>query len=223
MIRSKHFIVVATKRIRSLPQTRRQQREGIGPFDSRENRIAMDDLPSQDTNFAGPAAPSATPERNLDAGMLETIQQVFGCSDVDRLPGALANGYERRIALPGTRTEALDVNRLSWPVERFRRVDHRVHQSRRTAGVDVRPFRLPPDERGDVELLSQAIVIKVDIRVGLECQEGDERRCLGAAEGVVQLDPLFEQSEMGAMGSNGVMPIPPATSKCLTACSAVGK
>jgi hypothetical protein len=76
-------------------------------FDSRENRIAMDDLPSQDTNFAGPAAPSATPERNLDAGMLETIHQVFACPDVDRLPGAWANGYERRIALPGTRTHRI--------------------------------------------------------------------------------------------------------------------
>jgi hypothetical protein len=48
-----------------------------------------------------------------------------GCPDVDRLPGVLANGYERRIALPRTRTEALDVNRLSRPAERFRR----VHQS----------------------------------------------------------------------------------------------
>jgi len=130
------------------------------PFDSRENRIAMDDLPSQDLNFAGPAAPSATPERNLDAGVLETVQQVFGCPDVDRLPGVFANGYERRIALPGTRTEALDVNRLSRPAERFRRVDHRVHQSRRTAGVDVRPLRLALDERGNVEPVSKAIVIE---------------------------------------------------------------
>src|SRR5580693_1509749 len=170
------------------------------PLDSRENRIAMDDLPSQDPNFAGPAASSATPERNLDAGVLETIQQVFGCPDVDCLPGELANGYERRIALPGTSTEALDVNRLSRPSERFRRVDHRVHQSRRTAGIDMRPLRLAPDERGDVEPVSLAIVIEVDIRVGLEPKEGDERRCLGAAEGVVQLDPLFEQSEMGAVG-----------------------
>jgi hypothetical protein len=72
----------------------------------------MDDLPSLDPNFAGPAASSATPKRNLDAGVLETIQRVLGCPDVDRLPGVLANRYERRIALPGARTEALDVMRL---------------------------------------------------------------------------------------------------------------
>jgi len=64
----------------------------------------------------------------------------------------------------------------------------------------VRPLWLALDERGDVEPVSLAIVIEVDIRVGLEPKEGDKRRCLGAAEGVVQLDPLFEQSEMGAVG-----------------------
>jgi hypothetical protein len=34
------------------------------------------------------------------------------------------------------------VNRLGRPTERFRRVDRRVHQSRETAGVEVRPLRL---------------------------------------------------------------------------------
>src|SRR4029077_14484030 len=113
------------------------------------------------------------------------------CPNVDCLPGALANGYERRITLPGTRTEALDVNRLSRPSKRFRRVNHRVHQSRRPAGIDMRPLRLAREERGDVEPVPLAIVIEVDIRVGLEPKEGDKSRCLGAAEGVVQLDPLF--------------------------------
>src|SRR6202011_3208050 len=86
----------------------------------------MDDLPSQDPNFAGPATAGATPEWNLDTGVLQTIQQVLGCPDVDRLARKLADRLERRIALPGPGAEALDVNRLNRPAERFRRVDRGV-------------------------------------------------------------------------------------------------
>ena len=76
----------------------------------RENRIAMDDRPSQDPYFACPATAGATSERNLDAGVLQTIQQVLGCPDVDRLARELADRLERLIALPGPGAEALDVN-----------------------------------------------------------------------------------------------------------------
>ena len=61
------------------------------------------------------------------------------------------------------------------------------------------PLRLAADQRGDVELLSQAVVIKINMRVALEPQKRCEGRRLGAAEGVMQLDALFEQLEMGAV------------------------
>src|SRR5262252_8951228 len=62
------------------------------------------------------------------------------------------------------------------------------------------PLRLATDQRGDVELLSQAVVIKINVRVALEPQKGCEGRRLGAAEGVMQLDALFQQLQMGAVG-----------------------
>src|SRR5215472_16106983 len=62
------------------------------------------------------------------------------------------------------------------------------------------PLRLATDQRGDVELLSQAVVIKINVRVALEPQKGCEGRRLGAAESVMQLDALFEQLQMGAVG-----------------------
>src|SRR5271166_2363960 len=160
----------------------------------------MDDLPSHHPNFAGPATASTTPEWNLDAGVLQTIQQVLGCPDFDRLPGNLADRPERLIALPGPGAEALDVDRLGRPAKGFRRVDRGVHQSRRPAAVDMRSLRLATDERRDVELLSKAIVIEMNVRVALEPQKGDEGRSLEAAERVMQLDALFEQLEMGAVG-----------------------
>src|SRR5215470_11288909 len=62
------------------------------------------------------------------------------------------------------------------------------------------PLRLATDQRGDVELLSQAVVIKINVRVALKPQKGGKGRRLGAAEGVMQLDALFEQLQMGAVG-----------------------
>src|SRR5262249_47299618 len=159
----------------------------------------MDYRPRQDTHFAGPAAAGAAAERNLDAGALQTIQQMLGCSDLDRLVRMLADGLERLIALPWPGTEALDVNRLGRPAERFRRVDHRIHESRRTTGVDVRPLRLAADERGDVELVAQAVVVEPNVWVALEREKGDEGRRFGVAEGVMQLDVLFEQFQMGTV------------------------
>ena len=141
----------------------------------------MDDLARQNPDFAGSAASSATPERNLDAGVLETIQEVLGRADLDGLARILADRVERLVALMGLGAEPLDVNRLGRPAQRLRRVDRSVHQSRRTAGVEVRPLRLPTDERRDVEFLPQAVVVEMDVRVVLEPQEGDEggrtRRC----------------------------------------------
>src|SRR5262249_32746354 len=128
---------------------------------------------------------------------------MLGCSDLDRLARMLADGLERLIALPGPGAEALDVNRLGRPAERFRRVDNGIHHSRRAAAVDVRPLRLATNEGGDVELLSQAVVVEMNVRVTLEREKGNERRRLGAAEGVVQLHTLFEQLEMGAVGEQG--------------------
>src|SRR5215471_9784092 len=63
-------------------------------------------------------------------------------------------------------------------------------------------LRLATDQCGDVELLSKAkaVVIKINVRVALEPQKGCEGRRLGAAEGVMQLDALFEQLQMGAVG-----------------------
>src|SRR6516162_9393235 len=146
----------------------------------------MDDRPRQDTHFAGPATAGAAAERNFDAGTLQTIQQMLGCSDLDRLARMLADGLERLIAFAWPGAEALNVNRLGRPAERFRRVDHPIHESRRTTGVDVRPLWLATDECGDVELLSQALVVEMNVRVALERQEGSERGRLRLAEGVMQ-------------------------------------
>src|SRR5262249_8227068 len=145
----------------------------------------MDDRPRQDAHLAGPAAAGAAAERNLDAGTLQTIQQMLARSDLDRLARTLADGLERLVALPRPGAEALDVNRLGRPAERFRRVDHRIHESRRTTAVDVRPLRLATDECGDVELLPQALVVQMNVRVALERQEGSERGRLGAPEDVM--------------------------------------
>ena len=122
----------------------------------------MDDRPGQDAHFTGSAAPGAAAERHLDAGALQTVQQMLGRADLDRLARAFANRLEGGIVLPRPGAEALDVNRLGRPAERFGRVDHRIHESRRTAGVDVRPLRLATDECGDVELLSQALVVEMN-------------------------------------------------------------
>ena len=64
----------------------------------------------------------------------------------------------------------------------------------------MRAFGLATDERGYVELLAQAGVVEVDIRVGLERQDGDKGRCFGGAEGVMELDALFVQFQVGAVG-----------------------
>src|SRR5215469_13375562 len=50
----------------------------LRPLGSRRNRVAMDDLSSQHRTFVGSTATGATPEWNLDTGMLQTIQQVLG-------------------------------------------------------------------------------------------------------------------------------------------------
>src|SRR6516164_11347370 len=115
---------------------------------------------------------------------------MLGRADLDRLARAFANRLEGGIVLPRPGAEALDVNRLSRPAERFGRVDHRIHESRRTTAVDVRPLRLAADECGHVELVSQAVVVEMNVRVALECQEGSERGRLRLAEGVMQLDAL---------------------------------
>ena len=52
-------------------------------------------------------------------------------------------------------------------------------------------LRLPTDERGNVELLSQAVVVEMNVRVVLEPQERDEGGRFGVAEGVMQLDALL--------------------------------
>ena len=152
----------------------------------------MDDLARQNPDFAGSAASSATAERNLDASVLETIQQVLGRADLDGLARILADRLERLVAFMGLGAESLDVNCLGRPAQRLRRVDRRVHQSRRAAGVEMRPLRLPTDERGNVELLPQAVVVEMNVRVVLEPQERDEGGRLGVAERVMQLDALFD-------------------------------
>src|SRR5262249_35782705 len=65
-----------------------------------QDRIAMDDRPGQDVHFARPATAGAAPERPLDAGVLQTVQQMLGRADLDRLARAFANRLERGIALP---------------------------------------------------------------------------------------------------------------------------
>ena len=75
----------------------------------------MDDLSCQDVNFAGPATTGATPKWNLEASMLQAIQQLLGCPDLDGLACKLADRLELFIALPGPSAKALDMNRLGWP------------------------------------------------------------------------------------------------------------
>ena len=125
---------------------------------------------------------------------------MLGRPDLYGLAGILADRIEWLIALPSLGAEALDVNRLGRPAERFRRVDRGVHQSRGPAGVEMRPLRLAKDERGDVELLSQAVVVEMDSRVVLEPQKRDEGSRLGVTKRVMELDALFEQLEMSLMG-----------------------
>ncbi len=79
----------------------------------------MDDRPSQDANFAGPATTGAASEWDLNARALQTIQQVLGCSHLDRLSRKLAYDLERLITLVGPGAEALDVNRFGRPTERL--------------------------------------------------------------------------------------------------------
>ena len=45
----------------------------------------MDDLSGEDIDFTGPATSGATPEWDLDAGVLQAIQQRFGRPDTDGL------------------------------------------------------------------------------------------------------------------------------------------
>ena len=71
----------------------------------------MDDLARQNADFARAAAASATAERNLDASVLETIQEVLGRADLDGLARILADRVERLVAFMGLGAEALDVNR----------------------------------------------------------------------------------------------------------------
>jgi len=75
----------------------------------------MDDLARQNPDFARAAASSATAERNLDARMLETIQEVLGRPDLHGLAGVLANRLERLVAFMGLGAEALDMNCLGRP------------------------------------------------------------------------------------------------------------
>src|SRR5262249_1083316 len=62
-------------------------------------RTAMDDRPGQAAHFTGSPTAGAAAERPLDAGALQTIQQVLGCSDLDRLARAFANRLEGGIVL----------------------------------------------------------------------------------------------------------------------------
>src|SRR5580704_19111988 len=98
---------------------------------------------------------------------------MLGRTDLYGLAGILADRLERLIALPSLCAEALDVNRLGWPAQRLRRVDSGVHKARGTASVEVRPLRLPTDERRYVELLSHAVVVEMDGRVVLEPEKWD--------------------------------------------------
>jgi hypothetical protein len=79
----------------------------------------MDDRPRQNVHFAGPATAGAAPERDLDAGVLQAIQQMLGRADLDRLARTLADGLERLVALPWPGPKALDVDRFGRPAERF--------------------------------------------------------------------------------------------------------
>ena len=128
----------------------------------------MDDLSSQDVNFTGPATPGATPEWDFDASVLQAIQQGFGRPDIDCLGRTLAYRLERPIALLRSSAEALDVNRLRQPAESFSRIHRGIHESARPAGVHVRTLRLAAHEGGNVELLPQAFIVKMNARVALE-------------------------------------------------------
>src|SRR5215475_12376240 len=136
----------------------------------------MDDLSSQDLNFTGPATPGATPEWDLYAGMLQAIQQRFGCPDINRLARTLAYRLERFIALLGSSAEALDVNRLWRPAESFSRIHYGIHESAGPAGVHVRPLGLSANQRGNVKLLPEAFIVKMNVRVALELKEWNEGR-----------------------------------------------
>ena len=61
----------------------------------------MDDFARQNPDLAGAAASGAAPERNLDAGVLETIQEVLGRADLDGLARILAYRLERLVAFVG--------------------------------------------------------------------------------------------------------------------------
>jgi hypothetical protein len=75
--------------------------EPFRPLGGGKYGIAMDDRPSQNPNFAGAKAAGAPCERDLDAGLLQTIQQVLACSDLDFLPRKFANGLEGRFVVVG--------------------------------------------------------------------------------------------------------------------------
>ena len=66
----------------------------------------MDDRPGQNPHFAGAATAGAAPERHLDAGALQTVQQMLGRADLDRLARAFANRLEGGIVLPRPGAEA---------------------------------------------------------------------------------------------------------------------
>ncbi len=186
----------------------------------------MDDRPSQNPNFAGSATAGAASERDFDAGALQTIQQVLGCSNLDRLARTLADRLERLIALPGPGCRAARRgNRLGRPAgSRFRRVDRRVHQSRWTAGVEVRSFRLATDERRYVELLSQAGVVEMNVRVALELQKRNEGRRLGTLACARSSTRCSSSLRWEQRASNGAMSdAARAISRCLPACSATSE
>src|SRR5262249_44646631 len=73
------------------------------PLGGGQNRIAMDDRPGQNPHFAGAATAGAAPERHLDAGVLQTVQQMLGRADLDRLARAFAaQGLDTADRSPGT-------------------------------------------------------------------------------------------------------------------------
>ena len=80
----------------------------------------------------------------------------------------LAYRLEWLIALLGSSAEALDVNRVRRPAESFSRIHHGIHESARPARVHVRALRLAAHEGGNVELLPQAFIVKMNVRVALE-------------------------------------------------------